>query len=204
MNHIEAQILDGVARLHPDVFGARAEYCARHARLPRLHRSRGLTARCSSTLPTWSWSSRCGPPACRSAIPRVAHSKEVAVSDTFDVALARQARARASPGRLQRLLPPGPERMFVVSGPNNGGKTTFARMFGQLHYLASLGLLVPGREARLFLPDRIFTHFEREEDIETLRGKFEDELVRVQRDARAGDLEQRHRHERELQFDLAE
>ncbi|MEU6037786.1 hypothetical protein ABZ801_20490 [Actinomadura sp. NPDC047616] len=118
-----------------------------------------------------------GLPVCCPAVP--ASDKRLLARDVYDLALA--AKLTTDGGRVvtNDLRLDGAERVLVVSGPNQGGKTTLARAFGQLHHLAALGCPVPGREVRVFLPDRVFTHFERAERPDDLAGKLEEELLRM-------------------------
>lgn len=179
MNHIEAQILDFVAKLYPDIFASLDRFCERHSDFPDETISvfdREIQFYASYLL----YISRLKQAGLKFCYPQISmDDKEIYDYEGFDLALAYKLVAESSPIVRNDFYLKGRERIFVVTGPNQGGKTTFARAFGQMHYLASIGCPVPGREAKLFLFDNLFTHFEKEEDIKNLRGKLQDDLIRI-------------------------
>jgi DNA mismatch repair protein MutS len=51
------------------------------------------------------------------------------------------------------------KRIFILTGANRGGKTTFTQCLGQIQMLAQLGLPVPAQKVTLSIVDSLFTHF---------------------------------------------
>jgi len=179
MNHVEAQILDCVARLFPEIFKELEQFCKKYDGF--LDETiRNFDREIQFYIAYLDFIANIKEMGLRFCYPQVStQNKDIHAEGAFDIALANKRLRENNPVVCNGFYLKTPERIIIVSGPNQGGKTTFARMFGQVHYLCSLGLPIPGTEAQLFISDNIFTHFEKEEDIRNLRGKLQDELVRI-------------------------
>ncbi len=179
MNQVEALILKGVATLFPELFQSLCDFHSGNQHFTdktvlafdrEIQFYIGCLNYCDKIRAHGS--SFCYPEV-------VSTTGSVYARETFDITLAHKLAEQDQTPVYNDFVLTGKERIIIVSGPNQGGKTTFARTFGQLHYLACLGCPVPGSEVQVMLFDAIYTHFEREEDIETHRSKFEEDLVRI-------------------------
>ncbi len=101
------------------------------------------------------------------------------LQDNYDVALAiKYAFTPEEVITNDAYLAEG-EQMFLITGPNQGGKTTFARAVGQAVWFHQMGFPVPGTRAELPVFSCLLTHFPQEEDIETGAGRLKEELERL-------------------------
>ncbi|HKL80523.1 MAG TPA: hypothetical protein VJ888_08820 [Mobilitalea sp.] len=69
--------------------------------------------------------------------------------------------------------------LFVITGANQGGKSTFLRSVGIAQLLMQCGMFVPAQYYCNSLFDGIYTHFTRREDTAMNSGKLDEELNRI-------------------------
>jgi DNA mismatch repair protein MutS len=70
-------------------------------------------------------------------------------------------------------------RIFIITGPNQGGKTTYIQAIAIAQVLFQAGLPVPGSQARISPVDGIYTHFPVEEKPNAEAGRFGEEAQRL-------------------------
>ena len=69
--------------------------------------------------------------------------------------------------------------LVIVTGANQGGKSTFLRSVGLAQLMMQCGMFVPADSFCSSLCDGLFTHYKREEDTSMKSGKLDEELSRM-------------------------
>ena len=112
---------------------------------------------------------------CLFAFPQIVSKDGMDVQGVYDLALAIGTEAVVPNDFVLKQE----ERSVIITGANQGGKTTFARGIGQAMVLAALGLPIPCQSARLPLYSAIFSQFTQAEDASVDHGKLKAELLRL-------------------------
>ena len=115
-----------------------------------------------------------GEPACfpRAAVPReLRHS----FRGLYDVCLSLKLDRRV----VGNDLDADDETFVVITGANQGGKSTFLRGIGLAQLMMQAGMFVPADSFTSNVCDFVFTHYKREEDESMKSGKLDEELKRM-------------------------
>ena len=178
MSMLENRILEIVKDKHRETFAKLEKWCNEHPdfldhTLVRFDREIQFYLSCLAFLAPLRKHGFCF------SYPDMSTERHLEIAEGYDLALAVKCVESGTDLVPNDCLLGGGERLMVLTGPNQGGKTTYARALGQILFLAALGCPVPARKARVFFCDAIFTHFSVEEDIEAQSGRLQEELLRV-------------------------
>jgi MutS domain V len=69
--------------------------------------------------------------------------------------------------------------LVIITGANQGGKSTFLRSVGLAQLMTQAGMFVGAGSLRVNISDGVFTHYKREEDAAMESGKLDEELARM-------------------------
>ncbi len=71
------------------------------------------------------------------------------------------------------------KQLIMITGANQGGKSTFLRGVGQAQLMMQAGMFTPAESFAGSVCSGVFTHFKREEDAAMEKGKLDEELDRM-------------------------
>jgi DNA mismatch repair ATPase MutS len=69
--------------------------------------------------------------------------------------------------------------LVIITGANQGGKSTFLRSLGLAQLMMQCGMFAPAESFCANMCDGLFTHYKREEDVTMSSGKLDEELSRM-------------------------
>lgn len=109
--------------------------------------------------------------------PAPASERQHAFTGLYDVALSLTMKKKVVGNNVNA----DGKDLTVITGANQGGKSTFLRSIGLAQLMMQCGMFVPAESFRANVCTGLFTHYKREEDSSMTSGKFDEELVRMSR-----------------------
>jgi DNA mismatch repair ATPase MutS len=93
----------------------------------------------------------------------------------YDVCLSLRLESRA----VGNTVDAAGRNIIIVTGANQGGKSTFLRSLGLAQIMMQCGMFVGAEAFTAAVSPALYTHYKREEDATMERGKFDEELARL-------------------------
>jgi len=108
-------------------------------------------------------------------LPTKAGDRTCQFTDLHDVCLSLRKRETA----IGNSLAADQKGLWIITGANQGGKSTFLRSIGLAQMMMQCGMSVGARNFTAETSPAMFTHYKREEDAGLRSGKLDEELARM-------------------------